>query len=279
MVPGMKAPLMTRPPALTDRSALNRNRQRALQNGDFFAHAHIAAEFQERLNEVNRTFTRPAIVTGFPHLWADFLPNATLVPDGEILDLQPGAHDLIIDALTLHWADDPVGQLVQARRALLPDGMYLAALPGGQTLSELRSALAEAEVALTGGLSPRVLPMAEIRDLGALLQRAGFALPVADSVLQTASYRDLRHLASDLRAMGEGNALMQRLRRPAPRGGVPGGRPAACGPDGGRGGLAGIGRRCRAVGTVDLCGNGETRAWAAGFAGADAVAVVSFPGT
>ncbi|SDX30082.1 SAM-dependent methyltransferase [Roseicitreum antarcticum] len=209
---------MTRPPALTDRSALNRNRQRALQNGDFFAHTHIAAEFQERLNEVNRTFTRPAIVTGFPHLWADFLPNATLVPDGEILDLQPGAHDLIIDALTLHWADDPVGQLVQARRALLPDGMYLAALPGGQTLSELRSALAEAEVALTGGLSPRVLPMAEIRDLGALLQRAGFALPVADSVLQTASYRDLRHLAADLRAMGEGNALMQRLRRPAPRG-------------------------------------------------------------
>lgn len=208
---------MTRPPALTDRSALHRNRQRALRKGDSFAHSHIAAEFQERLNEVNRTFTRPAIITGFPNLWADFLPDATLVPDGDILALEPGAHDLILNALTLHWADDPVGQMVQARRALQPDGLFLAALPGGQTLSELRSALAEAEVALTGGLSPRVLPMAEIRDLGALLQRAGFALPVADSVLQTASYRDLRHLAADLRAMGEGNALMQRIRRVTPR--------------------------------------------------------------
>lgn len=208
---------MSRPPALTDRPALQRNRRRARQMRDDIAHRHVAAELHERLSEVNRTFTRPAIITGFPELWADFLPNAVFVEDRDTLDLQPGAHDLIIDALTLHWADDPIGQLIQARRALQPDGLFLAAMPGGQTLSELRSALAEAEVALTGGLSPRVLPMAEIRDLGGLLQRAGFALPVADSALQTVSYRDLRHLAADLRAAGEGNALSQRKRRPTGR--------------------------------------------------------------
>lgn len=208
---------MTRPPALTDRDALQRNRRRATRLHDDFAHRHIAAEFHERLAEVNRSFTKPAIITGFPDFWTDFLPDATVVPDAETLALRPGAHDLVIDALTLHWASDPVGQLIQARRALQPDGLYLAAVPGGQTLFELRSALAEAEVALTGGLSPRVLPMAEIRDLGALLQRAGFALPVADSALQTVSYRDLRHLAADLRAAGEGNALMQRMRYPTRR--------------------------------------------------------------
>lgn len=208
---------MSRPPALTDRPALLRNRRRAVQMRDDIAHRHVAAELHERLAEVNRTFTRPAIITGFPHLWADFLPNAVLVGDGDVLDLHPGGHDLIIDALTLHWANDPIGQLIQARRALQPDGLFLAAVPGGQTLSELRSALAEAEVALTGGLSPRVLPMAEIRDLGGLLQRAGYALPVADSALQSVSYRDLRHLAADLRAAGEGNALSQRKRQPTAR--------------------------------------------------------------
>jgi hypothetical protein len=110
-----------------------------------------------------------------------------------------------------------VGQLVQCRRALQPDGLFMGLMFGGQTLHELRACLAEAEAEVTGGLSPRVLPMGEIRDLGALLQRAGFALPVADSFTKTVLYRDAFHLMADLRAMGEGNALMARLRRPTRR--------------------------------------------------------------
>jgi SAM-dependent methyltransferase len=134
------------------------------------------------------------------------------VADEETLTLQQGAHDLVVHAMALHWANDPVGQLIQSRRALRPDGLFLGVLFGGQTLHELRSALATAEAEVTGGLSPRVAPMAEIRDLGALLQRAGFALPVADSLPLTVTYESPLHLMRDLRAMGEGNALGGRIR-------------------------------------------------------------------
>jgi SAM-dependent methyltransferase len=127
--------------------------------------------------------------------------------------LEIGVHDLIVHAMSLHWANDPVGQLVQCRRALKPDGLCLVVLPGGRSLQELRTSLAEAEAQVTGGLSPRVLPMGEIRDLGALMQRAGFALPVADSIVQTVEYRSFPALLSDLRASGETNALTARLRR------------------------------------------------------------------
>lgn len=120
--------------------------------------------------------------------------------------------------MALHWANDPLGQLVQCRRALQPDGLMIAVLPGGRSLHELRAALAEAEARVTGGLSPRVLPMGEIRDLGGLMQRAGFALPVADSLAQTIEYQDFRALLSDLRASGETNALAGRLRRFTGRG-------------------------------------------------------------
>ena len=202
---------MTQPPDLTDRQALARNRARATE---FFLHADAAAEMNERLAEVNRSFTSPAIVTGFPDFWAKAMPGARVVADDPTLALEPGGHDLIVHALALHWANDPVGQLVQCRRALRPDGMFLGIMFGGQTLAELRSALAQAETRVTGGLSPRVLPMGEIRDLGGLLQRAGFALPVADSAARLVSYRDTRHLMQDLRAMGEGNALASRLRTP-----------------------------------------------------------------
>ncbi|MGL6210630.1 MAG: methyltransferase domain-containing protein, partial [Paracoccaceae bacterium] len=140
-----------------------------------------------------------------------------VVPDAEVLDLAPQSQDLLVHGLGLHWANDPVGQLVQCRRALRPDGLLLALMFGGQTLHELRSALAQAETEVTGGLSPRVLPMAEIRDLGGLLQRAGFALPVADSFARRVMYRDIWHLMRDLRGMGEGNALAARLRHPTRR--------------------------------------------------------------
>jgi len=205
---------MDTPPRLTDRSALSRNRTRA---DAMFLQAAAADDVHERLIEVNRTFTSMAVVTGFPNEWVKWMPSATIVSDTETLNLVEGAHDLIIHALSMHWADDPIGQLVQCRRALKPDGLFIATLFAGQTLHELRSVLAEAEVAQTGGLSPRVLPMAEIRDLGGLLQRAGFALPVADMMPLAVTYDTPIHLMRDLRAMGEGNAMDQRQRTPTRR--------------------------------------------------------------
>jgi SAM-dependent methyltransferase len=209
---------MSQPPRLTDRETLNRMRRRAHRACPvFFLQEAAADEVQERLTMVNRGFTRPAVVTPWPALWQDRLPGARIVPDTEVLDLCEGDHDLIVHALSLHWADDPVGQLVQCRRALAPDGLLLVTLFGGQTLHELRTALAEAESQVTGGLSPRVLPMGEVRDLGALLQRAGLALPVADTLPLRCSYRDVLHLMHDLRGMGETNAMQARNRVPLRR--------------------------------------------------------------
>ncbi len=200
-------------PVLTDTKALARHRARAAHAPALFLHDLTADEVQDRLAEVNRTFTNPAIVTPFPQVWAERLPGARIVADADVLDLAPEAHDLVIHALALHWANDPVGQIIQCARALRPDGLFIGVLLGGQTLHELRAALAQAEADVSGGLSPRVLPMGEIRDLGGLLQRAGFALPVADSQSQRVSYSDAFHLMRDLRAMGETNALAARLRR------------------------------------------------------------------
>lgn len=180
-------------------------------------HGHIATEVHSRLAEVNRTFTAPAVVSGFPALWSDLMPDARAIADDPVLALDPGAHDLVVHAMALHWADDPLGQIIQCARALRPDGLFLAVMPGGRSLHELRAALAQAESDLTGGLSPRVLPMAEIRDAGALLQRTGLALPVADAETVPLAYRDLNRLLSDLRATGEGNALAARHRAPLPR--------------------------------------------------------------
>ena len=203
-------------PQITDRTALTRNRARH-QPGALFLHDTVAAELQERLTEVNKTFTSIAIVTGFPDFWQSQFPDAHVVEDAETLDLDAAAYDLVIHAMALHWANDPVGQLVQSRHALKPDGLFLGACFGGQTLHELRAALGQAEIHVTGGLSPRIAPMGEIRDLGALLQRAGFALPVADGTALTASYENAFHLMHDLRAMGETNALKMRLRKPTKR--------------------------------------------------------------
>jgi SAM-dependent methyltransferase len=210
---------MQTPPKLTDRQALLRNRTRALQSAApaLFLHDEAVSEVQDRLSMVNRTFTDVAVITGFPALWAAAFPGATIVADADTLALSPGSFDLVIHAMALHWAGDPVGQLVQARRALRPDGLFMAVCFGGQTLHELRSCLAEAESRTSGSLSLRVLPMGEVRDLGGLLQRAGFALPVADSAPRHVTYESAYHLMRDLRAMGENNALAQRNRRPARR--------------------------------------------------------------
>lgn len=197
---------------LTDRAALIRNRRRAERTGHpaLFLHETARDEIKDRLQLVNKTFKDIALVSGFADFWAEAFPGATGVPDDDTLALEPAQHDLAIHAMCLHWANDPVGQLIQMRRTLRPDGLFFGILFGGETLHELRTSLAQAESDLLGGLSPRVAPMAEIRDLGALMQRAGFALPVADSLPMTVTYASPRHLMRDLRAMGEGNALMAR---------------------------------------------------------------------
>ncbi len=166
-----------------------------------------ADDLRDRLTEVNRTFTAPLVVSPFPSLW-----DQPVIAPNEVLDIEVGAHDHIHHALSLHWCEDPVGQIIQCRRGLAPDGLFTATLFGGETLTELRVALATAETEIRGGLSPRVAPMGDIRDLGALLQRGGLALPVADSYRMTLTYAHPFDLMRDLRRMGEGNALNGRSR-------------------------------------------------------------------
>jgi len=207
---------MTHATALTDPDTLARNRARATPDG-LFLQEIARDDVQDRLELVNKTFQSPAIVAAFPEIWRGAIPDAFICPDTETLPLAVGGHDVVIHSLGLHWANDPVGQLIQCRRALRPDGLLLAVALGGQTLFELRAALGDAEIAVTGGLSPRVAPMGEVRDLGGLLQRAGLALPVADTVPVRVQYKSMWHLMRDLRAMGEANALAARLRTPTRR--------------------------------------------------------------
>lgn len=202
---------MSDTPTLVDRIALSRHRARANHDA-LFLHEAAMTEVQDRLGMVNKSFNDVAIVTPYPRIWAELFSKARIIPDTDVLHLDVDQFDLVIHAMALHWSNDPVGQLIQCRRALRPDGLCLTLSLGGKTLHELRAVLSEAEIARTGGLSPRILPMPEIRDMGALLQRAGFALPVADNAVLTAMYRDFYHLLSDLRAMGETNALQDRAR-------------------------------------------------------------------
>lgn len=135
-----------------------------------------------------------------------------LVADEEALPFAVGRFDLVLSALTLHWVNDLPGTLIQASRCLRPDGLFLAAMLGGETLAELREAIMEAEIAEEGGARPRVSPFAEVRDAGSLLQRAGFALPVVDLDTIAVSYPNALALMRDLRWMGETNAVEARPR-------------------------------------------------------------------
>ncbi len=204
---------------LIDRTALRRNRRRARTSGTApdFLHRIAADETRERLAEINRSFARLAVVTGWPEFWLEEFPDADIVADSGILDFGNAGLDLVVHAMSLHWANDPVGQLIQCRRALKPDGMLIACLPGGETLAELRTAIISAESELCGGVSPRIIPMGGLRILGSLLQRAGFSLPVADRLAVQARYRSALDLMHELRAMGEANALCGRSGRLAPR--------------------------------------------------------------
>ena len=140
-----------------------------------------------------------------------------IVSEAEQLPFAPAMFDAVFSCLSLHWIDDLPGLLTQMRALLKPDGLLLVSFLGGSTLVELRSALAEAESEIDGGISPRAVLMADIRDGGGLLGRAGLALPVADADRLTISYPDLFRLMADLRGMGEQNALQQRIRKPSSR--------------------------------------------------------------
>ncbi|MHA1598867.1 MAG: methyltransferase domain-containing protein [Alphaproteobacteria bacterium] len=135
--------------------------------------------------------------------------DLAVAADEEFLPFADESFDLILSNLSLHWVNDLPGALTQARRALKPDGLFLATMLGGETLSELRQSLMQAEAAIDGGLSPRISPFADVRDLGDLLARAGFRLPVADTEIITVSYPDPLTLMDDLRGMGESNAVIE----------------------------------------------------------------------
>lgn len=146
---------------------------------------------------------------------AALLDGDGLVAQDEILPLQPESVDLVISLYALQEANDLPGMLIQIRRSLRPDGLFLGCLAGAGTLGELREALLTAETELYGGASPRVFPFADVRDMGGLLQRAGFALPVTDSESVTVRYDSMFALIRDLRAMGATNSLLARSRKPA----------------------------------------------------------------
>ena len=222
-------------PVIFDRALVRLHRRRAAALGHAsFLLDRAAADMADRLAAVLRRFDL-AIDLGTPGeavrvalsglgsigtiVAADTMPRPrpAVVADEEALPFGDGALDLVVSALALQEVNDLPGVLVQIRRALKPDGLLLAALFGGETLSELRQSFAAAESEVEGGASPRVAPFADLRDLGALLQRAGFALPVTDIDRIHVRYDSAFDLMRDLRRMGATNALVARRRRPLRR--------------------------------------------------------------
>ncbi|RJF76928.1 methyltransferase domain-containing protein [Rhodopseudomonas palustris] len=210
-------------PILFDRRLLAERQARARLSGpESFLLDRVTEEMDDRLHAVLRDFRQVADV------WT---PGAALPPGrfpsiqhvdldaagDEALGLAPGSLDLVVSALALQFANDLPGVLAQIRRALKPDGLLLAALTGGDTLMELREAFSVAEAEVEGGVSPRVAPAADLRDLGALLQRAGFALPVTDVDRVVVRYDHAFALMQDLRRMGATNVLVERRKTPLRR--------------------------------------------------------------
>jgi SAM-dependent methyltransferase len=214
-----------------DRLLLRARQRRALALGaSTFLIDRVAADLAERLATVLRRFEL-ALDLGTPGgavrsvlatsdkvgtvIATDALVHdgLTVAADEEALPFGDAAFDLVVSALALQFVNDLPGTLVQIRRALKPDGLFLAALLGGDTLMELRAAFAAAEAEIEGGVSPRVAPFADVRELGGLLQRAGFALPVTDVERLTVRYASPFALLNDLRRMGAANVLVERRRR------------------------------------------------------------------
>jgi SAM-dependent methyltransferase len=201
-----------------DRALYRRRLAAALAAGypDFLL-ARCADDLGERLSAVLRRFERAADLGSALRLAEAPGAGADLVGDIEALPFAAASLDLSASLLALHAVNDLPGALLQIRRSLRPDGLFIGCLLAGQSLTELRQVLLAAEVEASGGASPRVAPFADLRDLGSLLQRAGFALPVVDSEVVTVRYGDLFGLLRDLRAMGWANALIERSRKPLRR--------------------------------------------------------------
>lgn len=211
---------------------LRRERAAADWSSHDFLFREVAERLAERLDDVQRRFplalelgrrgdalttaltTRAGIETvvrmGLSQSAVRDADALAVAADEEALPFRDGVFDLVVSSLALHWVNDLPGTLAQARRALKPDGLFLAALFGGGTLNELRETLMDAEMAEEGGVSPRVSPFADVRDMGGLLQRAGFALPVVDVDTITVTFPDPLALMKDLRGMGEANAVKAR---------------------------------------------------------------------
>ena len=219
-----------------DRKAVRRHQDRAASMTSTVAPvlAEVADRLLDRLDDITRPFDRALDLGGrgivAPKLRARGIETVScelspvmarlsggVAGDAEWLPFAPGSFDLVVANLSLHLVNDLPGALVQLRTALRPDGLLLASMPALGTLDELRSALTQAEAALTGGVSPRVAPFAALADCAGLLQRTGWALPVVDADVLALMYANPRTLLHDLRAAGEGNAIVLRDRKPPPR--------------------------------------------------------------
>jgi NADH dehydrogenase [ubiquinone] 1 alpha subcomplex assembly factor 5 len=224
-----------------DRTLVRRHRDRAADafHDHNFLVTEVANRTADRLRDINRTFDRildlgchtgemaqallgrddvdMLIQTDLSERMVRKTTGCRLVADEEVLPFADNSFDLVTSVLSLHWVNDLPGALVQINRSLKPDGLFVGALLGGSTLSELRAALLDGEIEAEGGASPRVSPFAEVRDAGTLLQRAGFALPVADVETIKVTYPDALALMRELRGMGETNALLKRRRKPTRR--------------------------------------------------------------
>src|SRR5579864_4486599 len=211
--------MSSEPPRIFDPIALARAKVRAERMvGDLLLVREAAEGVAARVSPVNRRFGKAADIDPFtaarPVLspLADTWSSARFNPS-ERLESPVSSVDLVTSVLGLHSINDLPGALIQARKLLRPDGLFVGALFGGATLNELRESLAVAEIELTGGASPHVAPLGDVRDLGNLLQRSGFALPVADVERTTILYRDFHDLIHDLRRHAQSNALAERSRQ------------------------------------------------------------------
>jgi len=219
------------PPRIFDSTAYRARRSRAARlDGDIFLAQEAAGHIAERLGAINRRFARgldlhsraPVFPTlrPFADAWVRTgfaADNPSVIAGTEALPFAEAGFDLVTSVLSLHAVNDLPGALVQIRRVLKPDGVFIGALFAGETLQELKLAFAAAEADVCGGASPRVAPFGDVRELGGLLQRAGFALPVADVERTIVRYRDVARLFADLRALGETNVLTGRRLNFMPR--------------------------------------------------------------
>jgi SAM-dependent methyltransferase len=214
----------TAAPRLFDRALLRARIERARRGGPAtFLLDRVAEDMADRLQAVTRGFSDAAEIGSPGELLrkplADRFQSITRIDfdESETLRLEPESLDLALSALALQFVNDLPGVLAQIRRALKPDGLLLAAMVGGDTLTELRQSFAAAEAECEGGVSPRVAPFADLRDIGSLLQRAGLALPVTDVDRVVVRYDSAFALMADLRRMGATNILIERRRIPTRR--------------------------------------------------------------